>query len=697
MILNKMKIALPIIFALSLFQVNAQVQEDSISIFAELEEVVISASRSERSIYEVGAAVQVITAQEIGKSGTERLSDILSRQAGINLTHEHGVGVQLMGLASEYIMILINGQPVAGRTAGVLDLDRISVSNVKRIEIIRGPSSSLYGSEALAGVINIITDDQSTELGMIEVQYRRFNTANVSARFQRRKGQLQWRGFGNFYGGSGYDLKPEAYGPTAPPFRTGTLENHLKWKVRPKHEFLIDSRMYFEKQLPSYRIATEENISGFNRVTDIGTTLQLNSVFRSKTKGVGTLYHSFYTNTTEHQLDESAEIYYRDFFHLHFFRPEYIAETRWSDVNRSNYGVGGTFSFIKSDRYEGAQSMHNYFAFAQHEWDIISKIRLISGIRWDGQSSFGHQVNPKISILYRPTTQWNIRASAGTGFKAPDPRQLFLNFSNPLAGYSVFGALVLEEGLSELDQQGQLAEILAMSYEQALNAERSYAFNVGYTWRPVRGVSVESDAFFNHVYNLIDTRAVARKTNGQTVFSYYNVNRIFTAGIHSQITYRKQGWIASVAYEFLKTGDYEVLQGLRKGIIYRRNAETFATERVQSADYFGLFNRPRHTGSLALMYTHPLKQWFINSRAVFRGQFGFGDVNGNQIPDIAAEMGPRHILLYLSGGTTVWDNRLEISAGIDNLSNFTSVEYLPSINGINPWIKVRYIFHSNQQ
>jgi outer membrane receptor for ferrienterochelin and colicins len=692
-----MKITLPIIFALPLLQLNAQVQEDSISIFAELEEVVISASRSERSIYEVGAAVQVITAQEIGKSGTERLSDILSRQAGINLTHEHGVGVQLMGLASEYVMILINGQPVAGRTAGVLDLDRISVSNVKRIEIIRGPSSSLYGSEALAGVINIITEDQSIDLGMLEVQYRRFNTANISARFAKSKGQFEWRGFGNFYGGSGYDLRPETYGPTAPPFKTGTLENHLKWKFNPQHELSIDSRMYLEKQLSKYQLVSDEKISGFNRVTDVGTTVQISSAFRNRTKGVGTLYHSFYTNTTEHHLEETAETYYSDFFHLHFFRPEYIAETRWSDAHRSNYGAGGTFSFIKSDRYEGLQSMFNYFAFVQHEWDIISKLKLIAGMRWDGQSTFGQQVNPKISILYRPSAKWNIRAGAGTGFKAPDPRQLFLNFSNPLAGYSVFGALVLEEGLKELDRQGQLAEILVRPDEQELRAERSYAFNLGYTWRPIRGLSIESDAFFNHVYDLIDTRAVARKANGQTVFSYYNVNKIFTTGIHLQIAYRKQGWLASVAYEFLKTGDYAVLQGLRDGIIFRRNAETLATERVSKGDYFGLFNRPRHTGSLALMYTHPIKQWFVNSRVVFRGKYGFGDVNGNQIPDIATEMGPRHIMLYLSGGITVWENRLELSAGIDNLGNFTSVNYLPSINGINPWIKVRYIFHSNQQ
>lgn len=666
---------------------------DSISMSTEMDEVVVVATRSERSIYEVGNAVQIITAQEIRKSGTERLSDILSRQAGIQITNDHGAGLQLMGLSSEYVMVLINGQPVSGRTAGVLDLDRISVSNVKKIEIVRGPSSSLYGSEALAGVINIITEDKSTERGMVELQYRRYNTTNISGSVHLNGKKFHWTGFGNFYAGSGYNLKPGSYAPTAPPFLTGTLENRLKYEWNDKHTLILNNRSYVEQQRDRFELTMLERVSGNNNVLDLANTSSLTSKYSDKWQSNTSIYHSFYQNKSLQQFEADGSIYYEDNFSLHFIRPEWLGQLQWSNQHHSNFGVGATASLILSNRYEGRENMLNYFLFYQHEWRIRKKVFLTGGLRWDGQKEFDHQLNPKVSIVYRPVERWTIRSSFGKGFKAPDPRQLYLNFSNPLAGYSVFGTEALAEGLEALQSSGQLGEILVKDETDPLSAEQSYAFNTGFTWRPAKGWSIESDAYYNHVFNLIDTRAVARKSNGQTIFSYYNVSKIYTAGVHSQIQYRKNGWVTGVAFEYLKTGDYSVLNQLKDGLIFRRDNETLQTERVPASDYFGLFNRPKYSGSLQLMYSHPLKHWFISSRAVFRGKAGFADVNGNNIPDISDEMTPAYAMIYISGGLTLLEERLQLSAGIDNVSNFTSVNYLPAINGINPWVKARFIFN----
>ena len=87
------------------------------------------------------------------------LGEVLVEQTGLAVVADHGNGIQVQGFNSDYTLILINGQPIIGRTAGTLELDRITVNNIKQIEITKGPSSSLYGSEALAGVINIITSD----------------------------------------------------------------------------------------------------------------------------------------------------------------------------------------------------------------------------------------------------------------------------------------------------------------------------------------------------------------------------------------------------------------------------------------------------------------------------------------------------------------------------------------------------------
>src|SRR3546814_8713767 len=88
-----------------------------------------------------------------------RLDDVLVEQTGLTLVSAHGTGVQMQGFDPDYTLILLDGQPLIGRTTGTLELSRVAVGNIERIEIVKGPSSSLYGSEALAGVINIITRD----------------------------------------------------------------------------------------------------------------------------------------------------------------------------------------------------------------------------------------------------------------------------------------------------------------------------------------------------------------------------------------------------------------------------------------------------------------------------------------------------------------------------------------------------------
>ncbi len=87
--------------------------------------------------------VQLVAKAQIERIGSLRLNEVLLEQTGLQMISNHGAGLQMQGLSSDYILILIDGEPVIGRTAGTVDLSRISVNNIERIEIIRGPSSSL--------------------------------------------------------------------------------------------------------------------------------------------------------------------------------------------------------------------------------------------------------------------------------------------------------------------------------------------------------------------------------------------------------------------------------------------------------------------------------------------------------------------------------------------------------------------------
>jgi len=125
----------------------------------EMNPVVVTTTKTQKSLNNVTVPASVITNKDIESRGSVRLSDLLREETAFQFDYSHGTGVQIQGLDPEYTLLLIDGEPMIGRTAGTLDLDRVSLSNVKRVEVVRGPSSSLYGSEALAGVINIITGE----------------------------------------------------------------------------------------------------------------------------------------------------------------------------------------------------------------------------------------------------------------------------------------------------------------------------------------------------------------------------------------------------------------------------------------------------------------------------------------------------------------------------------------------------------
>src|SRR5262249_16612707 len=151
----------------------------------------------------------LISKAMINKMGSLRLNDVLNEQTGlISVPQVNGIGngLQLQGFDPDYTLILIDGEPLIGRTTGSLDLGRITVGNVRQIEVVKGPSSSLYGSDALAGVVNIITDRPEGLRGQVYSRYGTNQTLDVSGDigFQQKKVGLYV--FGNHYNTGGYDL-----------------------------------------------------------------------------------------------------------------------------------------------------------------------------------------------------------------------------------------------------------------------------------------------------------------------------------------------------------------------------------------------------------------------------------------------------------------------------------------------------------
>ena len=173
-------------------------QRDSVH----LDELVITATKTERSLVSLPMPVSLIKSGELAITGTSRLQDILSEHAGLTVVPQvngFGNGLQIQGLNPDYTMILIDGEPLIGRFTGSLELNRVSLANIKKIEIVKGPSSSLYGSEALGGVVNIITKSPEYDKLQLGLRYSSHNTLDASANAFLVKNKFSASIFGNYY------------------------------------------------------------------------------------------------------------------------------------------------------------------------------------------------------------------------------------------------------------------------------------------------------------------------------------------------------------------------------------------------------------------------------------------------------------------------------------------------------------------
>ena len=345
-------------------------------------------------------------------------------------------------------------------------------------------------------------------------------------------------------------------------------------------------------------------------------------------------------------------------------------------------GTGYIWETVEATRYTEKKSLHTAYVLLNYEFNPNRRTGVIAGARYDNHSVFGAQLSPKLSAKYNITKWLMLRANIGTGFKAPDFRQLYLNFTNTSAGYSVFGTEELVAGIDKLQSQGQIADILIDPASiGTINAENSVACNAGTVFTFQQHVKGSINFFRNDISDMIETQAVARKTNGQLVYSYYNISKVFTQGIETDWSYQPiEPLTISAGYQYLQAKDETVLYNIKAGNVYRKDPSTQVTTRVSANDYGGLFNRSRHSGNFKLFYENKKYGFNANLRCIYRGRYGFADKNNNQILDADYEYVTGYALWNIAA-TKNFKNGISVQAGIDNLFNFKNVSYMPGIAG----------------
>lgn len=664
---------------------------DSIKI-EQLDEVIITATRTERQLSSLPLPVTIITSDAIVKSGATRLSEILSEQTGIILIPDESgfEGIQVQGLDAAYTMILIDGLPLVGRSSGTLNLSRISVGNIERIEIVKGASSALYGSEAMGGVINVITKKpkKDTFSGSLSYRYSTFNTNDINANVLWKKNKLSTSLFANYFSSDGYDLDKTTPLKNVEQYHNTSVQPKIYYAFSENLKLTVSNRFYHQNQ-KNVALINAQYYNGDATEIEWNSQLKLEHKWNSKIYSEYELYATNYK--TDAFLNDINNVFYdATYYNQWLYRPE-IRTTFSIKKDKLTSGIGLNHETLDRTYFENKVRFHSQYLFAQYDYNPNEKLNILVGFRYDNHSEYTSQLSPKLAINYKFNPNFSLKSSVGYGYKAPDFRQLYLDFTNPSVGYTVLGYNIAETRLNELENQSQiLYRISGINFTNPLHAESAVNFNFG-TFYKKNKLNLDVNAFYNSITNLIDTRVVAQKTNGQNVFSYYNIGKIFTYGaeLNSTYTFSKQFKI-SLGYQYLVAKDKSVIDDF-EAHQYVRPIGSLQTIKINKSDYFGLPNRSKHTANIKFLYSIPKINTDINLRIFYRSKYGLYDTNGNQILDKYDDFVKDYFLTNLSI-SKYFKEKFTLQVGINNLLNYTNPKEIGNLTGRQTFAKLQYNF-----
>ena len=654
-----------------------------------LDEIIITATKTERILSSLPLNVSIIKKSDIEKTNATRLSDVINEELGLITVSDFGggEGIQMQGLDSEYTLVLIDNQPLMGRSAGTLDLNRISVGNIKQIEIVRGPSSSLYGNNAFAGVINIITEEPKNGLkGNLISSYETHNTFDNNILFSYKKNNFYSSVFFNNYSSDGYDLIEDDGLNTVNKFKTNNLQVKLGQDIGESLKIKINARYYTQlidniapNSLSGETFTSEDNI---------------NFTLSHKSEKIRTDFEVYFTSYFGDEFldDEQGNRFSESFYDQIFLKPEIKTVYKINNKKEFVFGLGNEYETLNRTYFEIEPKQNSPFIYFQYDYNPNEKINIILGGRFDKYKEYKSQVSPKFSGIYKIQNNESIKISTGYGYKTPDFRQLYFNFSNSSVGYTVIGYNVVEDVLNQLIDEGQIANIIVPidEFEDPLSPESSFGVNIGYDRDIDEKISLSTNLFSNSAKNLIDYRVIANKTNGQNVFSYYNVNNVSTFGFDINTKYKADNYFSfSIGYQLLYAYDLDARKAFENGEVYARLTPTSPAFRLNKKDYFGLYNRSRHMGVIKINYNNLDKNFSANLRFKYRSKYGLYDSNSNNYLDKYDKFVNGHLTGNVNINKII-NSKLTVSAGIENFFNYLDSENISNLSGRIYFCRVGY-------
>ena len=630
----------------------------------DLEPVVITASKTENSLKDISTAAQIITAEQIKQKGATRLRDIIKFSVGVyNPTQD---SISIRGFNAGHTLLLIDGRRLTGEVGGSLEIDRINVNNIQRIEIIRGAASGLYGTDSLGGVINIITKKHPKDfLTTIDLKYGAFGS----------DGKQQSLGFNSQMPISD-KLSLSLYGALR---TTDRLDNERKKSIQ------RDGKVNTIGLDINYQIdKADEIIFNTDFMKDDGDNFINNGIVKMIDDNERQNYSLLWERTKDDynsKVRVYTSLYDKTFEVFHTKKNKYmkfvkaeretsVAETQISfspidknlvmvgaELRRESFegniietGKNTTKGTYKGMPYQNSKIEIDYYSlFLQDELFISDKLSAIASVRYDDSDVFESDFSPKVGLTYHMIDEKNrtlmLKTNYSHGFKTPTPADMYLKN-------------VRHDKKMLLTGNPNLTSEKSNTYDISLEGEyKQFSSKISY--------------FHSDIEDLIE-KVFTGKVNPDTkykIFSYENLSEATIDGLEFEASYEiSQSAGVSMNYTFLDAeGDI-------------RSGRAFKTMRLEG--------RPEHLANVKAYYNYLPWDMQVNLWGEYVGNMLLNHKRNEQ-NIVVGENEKSYTLLYTSL-TKKFSDSFEVYAGVDNITDKKDDD-IPLL-GAFAYAGVRYTF-----
>ena len=518
-----------LLLVISLYSINGFTQDEIL--FRDIKEVVVTGQLSETSTEDAIHKVRIISGKKLKSGLFTDLGQILEKELNIRLTQDNilGSSISLQGISGQNVKILIDDVPVIGRMNGNVDLSQINLNNIERIEVVEGPLSSIYGTDALAGTINIITNKSNDPQRSINTYYETIGKYNIdfllsnNIENQNITYQFGRNYFNGWIEGQKFNLVPTSQLADKKRFKSwkpkeqylNKIQHNLSQKNITIYNYIdhfyekitnlgLPKAPYFENAFDEYYHTNRINIgSNIKRSLD-NNEVRILIAYNKYTRSKETFYNDLTTLSTSLVQDNSSQ----DTSSFNLFLAKLLISAENNKNLQYQIGLEAQSEDAKGDRIaNNFQQQSDYAIFSIIEYNLYNQITIRPSARAIHNTNYNAPFIPSLNILI-DFNNYKLRFGAAKGFRAPSLKELYLEFVD--INHNIVG-------------------------NSNLSAERSYNYHINNSYKyKTSGFILNTDVniFYNSITDKID---LINSNTQNNQYSYFNIDEYKTTGISGNI------------------------------------------------------------------------------------------------------------------------------------------------------------------